>query len=308
MALGAAMTAPAADTPAQAAARVALEAKLKELNAQCPAPNPVEAPPAAKNKTCAPAAKQVSKASLTPKMQSELPPAKHDVVMKPVSSETSPVTCQQKVPADKAVVNAQTAADKKAKQEAAEAKAKQDAAQAAADAKAAADKKAKQEAAAAKAKQDAAQAAAQLKAKKEAQAAADAKAAADKKAKQEAAAAKAKQDAAQAAAQLKAKKEAQAAAAAKAKQDALQAAAEKKAKAEADKKLAELKQAETEAAKPGKMDSPGAELGLHQIAAPALPIAASKESRLQTLLGKYKTNQLTPEEYHKQRAAILAEP
>ena len=268
LALGAAMTAPAADTPAQAAARVALEAKLKELNAQCPAPNPVEAPPAAKNKTCAPAAKQVSKASLTPKMQSELPPAKHDVVMKPVSSETSPVTCQQKVPADKAVVNAQTAADKKAKQEAAEAKAKQDAAQAAADAKAAADKKAKQEAAAAKAKQDAAQAAAQLKAKKEAQAAADAKA----------------------------------------KQDALQAAAEKKAKAEADKKLAELKQAETEAAKPGKMDSPGAELGLHQIAAPALPIAASKESRLQTLLGKYKTNQLTPEEYHKQRAAILAEP
>ena len=107
---------------------------------------------------------------------------------------------------------------------------------------------------------------------------------------------------------MKAKKEAQAAAAAKAKQDALQAAAEKKAKAEADKKLAELKQAETEAAKPGKMDSPGAELGLHQIAAPALPIAASKESRLQTLLGKYKTNQLTPEEYHKQRAAILAEP
>ena len=100
---------------------------------------------------------------------------------------------------------------------------------------------------------------------------------------------------------MKAKKEAQAAADAK-------AAAEKKTKAEAEKKLAELKQAEANAAKPVKVDAPGAELGLHQIAAPPLPIPASKASRLQTLLGKYKTNQITPEEYHNQRAVILAEP
>ena len=194
LALGATMTTPAADTPAQAAARAAMESKLKELNAQCPATNTIEAPPAVKNGTCA--------------------PAKNDVVMKSVSTETKPMTSQQKAQADKAATKA-------------------------------------------KAKQDAAQ----LKAKKEAQAAADAK-----------------------------------------------AAAEKKTKAEAEKKLAELKQAEANAAKPVKVDAPGAELGLHQIAAPPLPIAASKESRLQALLGKYKTNQLTPEEYHNQRAAILAEP
>ena len=272
LALGAAMTTPAVDTPAQAAARVALEAKLKELNAQCPPASPVEAPPAVKNKTSAPASQPVSKVILTPRMQSELAPAKKEVVLKPVSSETSPVTCLPKAPADKTSANAKAKQD--AAQAAAQLKAKKEA-QAAADAKAAADKKAQKAAADAKAKQDAAQAVAQLKAKKEAQAAADAKAAADKKAQKAAAEAKAKQDAAQAAAQLKAKKEAQAAA---------------------------------DAAKPGKMDSPGAELGLHQIAAPALPIAASKENRLQTLLGKYKINQITPEEYHTQRAAILAEP
>ena len=234
LALGAAMTTPAADTPAQAAARAAMEAKLKELNAQCPATNTVETPTAVKKGKSA--------------------PAKNDAVMKLVSSETKPVTSQQKTQADKAAAEA-------------------------------------------KAKQDAAQAAAQLKAKKEAQAAADAKADADKKAQKAAAKAKAKQDAAQ----LKAKKEAQAAADAK-------AAAEKKTKAEAEKKLAELKQAEANAAKPVKVDAPGAELGLHQIAAPPLPIPASKASRLQTLLGKYKTNQITPEEYHNQRAVILAEP
>jgi hypothetical protein len=44
------------------------------------------------------------------------------------------------------------------------------------------------------------------------------------------------------------------------------------------------------------------------IVAPALPISLSKEERLQALLDLYKADQITPEQYQKQRAAILAEP
>jgi hypothetical protein len=39
--------------------------------------------------------------------------------------------------------------------------------------------------------------------------------------------------------------------------------------------------------------------------APALPITAAQEAQLAALLAKYEANQITPEEYHKQRAAIL---
>jgi hypothetical protein len=42
--------------------------------------------------------------------------------------------------------------------------------------------------------------------------------------------------------------------------------------------------------------------------APALPIPLSKEERLSQLLAHYKADQITPQEYHTQRAAILAEP
>ncbi len=42
--------------------------------------------------------------------------------------------------------------------------------------------------------------------------------------------------------------------------------------------------------------------------APALPISASKEAQLQELTAKYKADQISPEEYQKQRAAILAQP
>jgi len=52
----------------------------------------------------------------------------------------------------------------------------------------------------------------------------------------------------------------------------------------------------------------GRDLGMKPIAAPALPISATKADRLQALLAKYKADQITPEEYHQQRAAILAEP
>src|SRR5450759_1963097 len=44
------------------------------------------------------------------------------------------------------------------------------------------------------------------------------------------------------------------------------------------------------------------------IVAPASPIPASKEQRLQALLVKYKADQVSPEEYQRERAAILAEP
>jgi hypothetical protein len=47
---------------------------------------------------------------------------------------------------------------------------------------------------------------------------------------------------------------------------------------------------------------------LKPIVAPASPLSATKELRLQDLLVKYKADQVSPEEYQRQRAAILAEP
>jgi hypothetical protein len=67
---------------------------------------------------------------------------------------------------------------------------------------------------------------------------------------------------------------------------------------------------------PVKMQTPvvmpapnaGSDIGLKMPTAPALPIPASKEARLQALLAKYQADQISPADYHKQRAAILAEP
>ena len=39
-----------------------------------------------------------------------------------------------------------------------------------------------------------------------------------------------------------------------------------------------------------------------------LPISATKQEQLQALLVKYKADQITPDEYQTQRAAILAQP
>jgi hypothetical protein len=52
----------------------------------------------------------------------------------------------------------------------------------------------------------------------------------------------------------------------------------------------------------------GRELGLKPIESPLLPITAAQQAQLQALLAKYKANQITPEEYHRQRAEILAQP
>jgi hypothetical protein len=60
--------------------------------------------------------------------------------------------------------------------------------------------------------------------------------------------------------------------------------------------------------KPANISYPGKELGLKPIKAPPLPVSAVKEAQLQALLERYKVNQITPEQYHTERAKILAEP
>ncbi len=52
----------------------------------------------------------------------------------------------------------------------------------------------------------------------------------------------------------------------------------------------------------------GMSLGLRPIAAPALPITPGQQTQLDALLAKYQADQVTPDEYHKARAAILATP
>lgn len=59
---------------------------------------------------------------------------------------------------------------------------------------------------------------------------------------------------------------------------------------------------------PANVNYPGKALGLKPIEAPAPPVSADKEAQLQALLAKYMADQVTPEEYQQQRAAILAEP
>jgi hypothetical protein len=75
------------------------------------------------------------------------------------------------------------------------------------------------------------------------------------------------------------------------------AAAKLRAKQDAEKAAAKKKAAETTA-----------KAALIPMPVPVLPIPLSKEEKLNQLLAHYKSDQITPEEYHKQRAAILAEP
>ena len=48
--------------------------------------------------------------------------------------------------------------------------------------------------------------------------------------------------------------------------------------------------------------------GYKPIDVPASPLTGTKEARLAALLQQYKADQITPEQYHTQRAAIIAEP
>jgi hypothetical protein len=68
------------------------------------------------------------------------------------------------------------------------------------------------------------------------------------------------------------------------------------------------KEAEQAAEAQAKVKQAQATAGFKAIAGPPLPISDSKEARLQELLKKYKADEITPDEYHKQRTAILAEP
>lgn len=193
----------------------------------------------------------------------------------------------------------------KADKAAAAAKARQDAEQAKAD----------QAAAAAKAKQDAAQAKADMKARQEAE---------KKMAAQQAAEAKA---AAAAGSQASQKPEADRAAQTAAMAERMNAEAQAKNTAPATNSATKTKATgadQASKAKKEKKEKPvaaapkngpvagsayeGQDLGMKQISAPALPISSSKAERLQSLLDKYKADQITPDEYHQQRAAILAEP
>ncbi len=107
----------------------------------------------------------------------------------------------------------------------------------------------------------------------------------------------------QAQAEAKAKKEAE-------KKAKAEAAAKKKAETEANKE-AEAR-AKAEKGQPGQSGAKAsaAKKGatVQPLEAPPLPISAEKEQRLQELLTKYKADQITPDQYQKERAKILAEP
>jgi hypothetical protein len=88
-----------------------------------------------------------------------------------------------------------------------------------------------------------------------------------------------------------------------------QAAAEAKARKEAQREAARAAadQARTGEA-PKKAATSNRPDRFKSIQAPPLPISAEKQQRLAELLGKYRSNELTPEQYHEARAKVLAEP
>jgi hypothetical protein len=104
-------------------------------------------------------------------------------------------------------------------------------------------------------------------------------------------------------AQAKARKEAE-------KKAKAEAEAQKKAEAKA-RKEAEAK-AKAEQSKPAptapKAQADKKAPAFKPIERPSLSIAADKEQRLTELLQKYKAEEIAPEQYHKERAKILAEP
>jgi hypothetical protein len=59
---------------------------------------------------------------------------------------------------------------------------------------------------------------------------------------------------------------------------------------------------------PANVSYAGKSLGFKPVEAPPPPVSAQKEAELQALLARYMANQVSPDEYQKERAAILAEP
>jgi hypothetical protein len=58
---------------------------------------------------------------------------------------------------------------------------------------------------------------------------------------------------------------------------------------------------------PATYNYPGKDLGLKPLVAPALPVNTTQQAQLQALLQQYKADQISPEEYFKQREAILGQ-
>jgi colicin import membrane protein len=284
LALVSTLTIRAADNAAQAAARTALAAKLFEVGSQTPTN-----PPAAEAKTVAP--KVVTPVVVAPAVADE-------PVLKPISAEA------------KAKAKAQAKADKLAAQAKAKAEAKQ----------AAADKKAQKEAAKlAAAKKSADEAAAKMTSKTVAPASV----------KMEPAPVAKVQPAPKVMAAANGDNPAQAAARAALAQKLFETSQTQsgwEASSKTTPKIA-VKEAKPVAksepkpnAKPKpapsslvKLDAPKAsytssEPELKKFDAPASPLPASKQQKLQALLAKYKADQIAPAEYFTQRSAILNEP
>jgi hypothetical protein len=59
---------------------------------------------------------------------------------------------------------------------------------------------------------------------------------------------------------------------------------------------------------PPKPAVSGKKSGFIPLEAPPLPISLEKQQRLADLLQQYKADAITPEQYHRERARILAEP
>ena len=138
--------------------------------------------------------------------------------------------------------------------------------------------------------------------------AAEAAAAKKAAAEQAEAQAKAEKKAAEAKAAADAAAQKAAAAQARAEKQAAEKAAQERAIQEAKAAAERAKIAQGNEVKAASAPYPGKELGFPPIQAPPLPYSADKQAQLDALLVKYQADQISPEEYHKQRAAILAQP
>lgn len=75
-----------------------------------------------------------------------------------------------------------------------------------------------------------------------------------------------------------------------------------------DKKLVKETAPAVKPPPPANVNYPGKGLGFDPIVAPPPPVSEQKQAELQALLAKYQANQISPDDYQKARAAILAEP
>ena len=308
MALGTTPVIRAADTPAQASARAAIASKLFEISAETPVTNKPAASAVkaqAIAPAAAPAAKTVVKTVAAPAVVPVVKPIEKPVA-KPVVKATEPVMVpmdkKAKAKAEQAAADAK-AAELKAQKEAAKiAAAQKEKDEAAAKAQAKVKAKADKLAAEAKAKADAEKAVADAKAKK----LADKKAAEQKAAEVTAAKQQVKSNLNQpkvepskTSATVKTTDTPEQAKAREALARSLFQDAASAPTATATKPIAPKPAVKAEA----KLSAPAI-----VSVAPPLPINSIQQHKLAELLVKYKADKVTPDEYQKLRAAILANP